>query len=180
MYFIKETSKNHQCLKAEGVREKSACILMSILMDKFMNRWSRRYLWANYSGACRAKLFSSLVFMFLELPFSSVRTTDSNIRKESHCKPRLPKGLKEEGLWIRQFFQFQGGFVLFCCFFLHHLKFGSVPMWTADLCPKKSCVFFPWLSKSNHGRLLLSPVNAHFSSDLLPFMSLSFSSHQTD
>lgn len=57
-------------------REKNDRILMSILMDEVRNRWRRRHLGGNYSSACRPKLFASLAFMLLEVPFSSLCTIE--------------------------------------------------------------------------------------------------------
>lgn len=95
---------------------------MSILMDEFMNRWSRRHLWDNYSSACRPKLFVYLVSMFLELPFSSTCTTEKRRHQGSPLQTSASKGINGGRNLDKNFFSFMG---------LCHLKFGTVVMWMA-------------------------------------------------
>lgn len=122
-------------------REKNACVLMSILMDEFRSRWSRGHLYKTTAPLLADQNYLPPLFSrFLNCLSPAFVQQRSSIRKETHRKPQLPKGITEEGICIKELFPFQFFFLSFkiwdCANVSSRLRF--------PFCLQKSFMVFLW------------------------------------
>lgn len=168
-FFGKQLKSTH--VWRPRVCEREKCLYVNGHVDGWIQEQMEQgaLVQDNCSNARRPKRFASLVFTFLGLPFSSIRTTQKQHQKGNPPQTSASKGITEEGICIKELFPFQFSFLSFkiwdCANLSSRLRF--------PFCLQKSFMVFLWPPFSSglpiHGRVL-SPIEGQFSSDPLPFI----------